>query len=97
MNKNSLLDEKTNQQDRWRRLCDEKRVSHTHLYKLIKDKLILSVLLQTPGSKKGCRFIDVSSLDRYLDNLAAEQQENPVFYTAHLEKAEAGRRKAKVA
>jgi hypothetical protein len=49
--------------------------SRGYTYKLIAIGALESVLVQSPGSKKGVRLIDGDSLDRYLENLAAEQKE----------------------
>jgi hypothetical protein len=49
--------------------------SRVYGYRLIEAGVLSSVLLKTPGSQKGIRLIDSDSLDRYLENLAAEQKE----------------------
>jgi hypothetical protein len=48
--------------------------SRGYTYKLLAIGALESVLVQSPGSKKGVRLIDGDSLDRYLEKLAAEQQ-----------------------
>jgi hypothetical protein len=36
--------------------------------------LIESVLVKTPGNRKGIRLVDGNSLDRFLEKLAAEHK-----------------------
>jgi hypothetical protein len=58
---------------RWLRM-DELPFSRVFGYRLIALGLLDSVLLKTPGSRKGIRLVDGNSLDRALEKLAAEQK-----------------------
>jgi hypothetical protein len=77
----------------WGRISDIDFLSRPYLYSLIHSGQIVSVLLQTGKSNKGCRLIDMHSLSRYLETLEKEQKEKPKCYTAHIENAKAGRKK----
>ena len=46
--------------------------SRVYGYKLINADLIESVLVKTPGNRKGIRLVDGDSLDRYLESLKKE-------------------------
>ena len=59
---------------RWIRV-NQLPFSRGYTYKLLAIGALESVLVQSPGSKKGVRLIDGDSLDRYLEKLSVEQKE----------------------
>ncbi len=71
----SLLSEKKkgSRAQRWIRV-NQLPFSRGYAYKLLAIGALESVLVQTPGSKKGVRLIDGDSLDRYLEKLTVEQK-----------------------
>jgi hypothetical protein len=73
---NSVLRTETNAsgRPRWLRM-HQLPFSRVYGYRLINDGLIESVLVKTPGNRKGIRLVDGNSLDRFLEKLAAEQKE----------------------
>jgi hypothetical protein len=72
---NQLLTEVTaNNRLRWGRM-GKLPFSRVHAYRLIEAGILSSVLLKLPGSKKSIRLVDLDSLDRYLEKLAAEEKE----------------------
>jgi hypothetical protein len=48
--------------------------SRAYTYRLIKRGDITSVLLLEPGRKRGRRLLDFDSVDRFLEDLAKQQQ-----------------------
>lgn len=58
---------------RWLRVS-QLPFSRGYTYKLLASGALESVLIQSPGAKKGVRLIDGDSLDAYLERLAAEQK-----------------------
>jgi hypothetical protein len=59
---------------RYRQLPFGKTLART----LIDRGILVSAIIQEPGSKRGVRLIEAASLDRYLRSLAEEQSKKEV-------------------
>jgi hypothetical protein len=56
---------------------DQLPIGKTLARELIKHEILVSALIQAPGSRRGVRLIEAASLDRYLRSLAEEQSKKP--------------------